>query len=388
MKELKRLSARLKEADPPRVALVSAQDPFLADEAIALLRNAMPQAQHVRLHADENGVEDLLDSHLCMSLFASSKVILLDRVHTLRKEGRSKLVPLLENAAEAVPPGLMVILLGGDKPLKEALLGRRKLPPGCEAWHFKRIYAGRELDGFVRSRLSAFGLRPGGGLLEAVTEWYENADRELGALAGELDKLAAYVGGGSSEATADDWRRVASQPLTARSWEYVDALCTRRARESVESLRELLESGMHPQAVVSVLARRIRALLLARLAAELGAAGPALRRAAEEQLSLPPYKYARRLEIGRMLKERLSTLASEHSLPAGALEPESPLVMGARVRAALRLPLRLLEDAAAALALLEYLPRTRGIPQELVLERFTIGFCRGTPLEYLTRALS
>jgi DNA polymerase-3 subunit delta len=89
------------------------------------------------------------------------------------------------------------------------------------------------------------------------------AGSQSGALAAELEKLVLYVG---DAATVDEAAVRNSLRDLAESWifDFTKALAQRQAGPAVTLLRALFEQGEHPLRLLSVIARELRLLLLAR----------------------------------------------------------------------------------------------------------------------------
>jgi DNA polymerase-3 subunit delta len=89
------------------------------------------------------------------------------------------------------------------------------------------------------------------------------AGPQAGALAAELEKLCLYVGDAPSIEEADV--RACLRDL-GESWifDFTKALAQRQAAAAVGLLRALFEQGEHPLRLLSVIARELRLLLLAR----------------------------------------------------------------------------------------------------------------------------
>ena len=92
---------------------------------------------------------------------------------------------------------------------------------------------------------------------------HRRAGAQLSALAAELEKLCLYTGDAPAIEEADV--RASVRDL-AESWifDFTKALAQRQAAPAVALLRALFEQGEHPLRLLSVIARELRLLLLAR----------------------------------------------------------------------------------------------------------------------------
>jgi DNA polymerase-3 subunit delta len=91
----------------------------------------------------------------------------------------------------------------------------------------------------------------------------QRAGTQAGVLASELEKLCLYVG---DAATIDDAAVRDSVRDLAESWvfDFTKALAQRQAGAAVAQLRALFAQGEHPLRLLSLIARELRLLLLAR----------------------------------------------------------------------------------------------------------------------------
>ncbi len=92
---------------------------------------------------------------------------------------------------------------------------------------------------------------------------HRRAGAQVGPLASELEKLCLYVG---EEPTIEEADVRTSLRDLAESWifDFTKALAQRQAAPAVGLLRALFEQGEHPLRLLSVIARELRLLLLAR----------------------------------------------------------------------------------------------------------------------------
>lgn len=112
--------------------------------------------------------------------------------------------------------------------------------------------------------------------------------RDLTALAGELQKLAAYAGE-REEIGADDVRACATRTAESTVFAMTDALCEGRARDAFALLNVLLQSGEQRIGILAMICRQVRQMLYVREMRAAGMAPPQIARA----LAVPPFALTR-----------------------------------------------------------------------------------------------
>lgn len=159
--------------------------------------------------------------------------------------------------------------------------------------------------------------------------------RDLTALSGELEKLAAYAGG-REEITAEDVELVATHTAECTVFAMVDALCERRAAEAFRLLGVLLQGGEQRIGILAMITRQYRQLTY--LSALRARGTPQAETA--KLLGVPPFALGRlsRQLGGRSFETLRGALAlcvqADYDVKRGALREDAALE---------RLMLRLLE---------------------------------------------
>lgn len=116
------------------------------------------------------------------------------------------------------------------------------------------------VDALIERILGGAGKRPSPAARQLI---HRRAGTQAGPLAAELEKLCLYAGTAAVIDEADV--RVSLRDL-AESWifDFTKALAQRQAAPALTLLRALFEQGEHPLRLMSVIARELRLLLLAR----------------------------------------------------------------------------------------------------------------------------
>lgn len=123
-----------------------------------------------------------------------------------------------------------------------------------------------ELSKWVAGRLKPLGKRMGAPALNSLSFM---AGRDLTRLAGELDKLAAYVGE-RSEITQADVREIVSASLEYNVFELLNHLLEGKLGDAQRMVNTLLMGGQTAIGILAMLARQLRQLAHMRYALDAG----------------------------------------------------------------------------------------------------------------------
>lgn len=184
----------------------------------------------------------------------------------------------------------------------------------------------------------------------------QRAGAQAGVLAGELEKLCLYVG---DAATIDEAAARDSVRDLAESWvfDFTKALAQRQAGAAVAQLRALFAQGEHPLRLLSLIARELRLLLLARDCLRGSLAGS----------WTPRTTYA-------TFRDRLLPTLSEDE--QAALGPLHPFVLYQCLQNASRTSAAHLQRAVLALQALDVAFKSTPTDPRIRLEAFVLDFCR------------
>jgi len=182
---------------------------------------------------------------------------LLERVEQGNRELREALLDYIPK----LPPTTWLVLeeertIGEDNPI---LAEARKLEKAGKAkvLTFERL-KGEKLNAWIRERAEEKGIEI---TLEAVEELAAFVGDELRILDSELDKLAAYVNG-QRPVTRDDVHALVSYIREASIFSMVDAMGRKDAKSALDVLHRLLDQGEHPLAILGMVVRQIRIMIL------------------------------------------------------------------------------------------------------------------------------
>jgi DNA polymerase-3 subunit delta len=166
----------------------------------------------------------------------------------------------LSDYLEQVPPTTALVLwepqeISPAHPIYKTLMrlaqeGRAQVIP-CQP-----IKKEEELADWIMARARVKGARL---TYDAAQELATYVGSQLRLLDQELDKLSVYAAG--RPITPADVRLLVSATREANVFQMVDALGAGGGRQAVQILRDLLEDGQPPLAILGMLARQVRLLL-------------------------------------------------------------------------------------------------------------------------------
>ena len=184
----------------------------------------------------------------------------------------------------------------------------------------------------------------------------QRAGTQAGVLASELEKLCLYVG---DAATIDDAAVRDSVRDLAESWvfDFTKALAQRQAGAAVGQLRALFAQGEHPLRLLSLIARELRLLLLARDCLRGSLAG----------------SWTPRTTYNTFRDRLLPTLSEEEQAALGGVHP---FVLYQCLQNASRTSGRHLQRGMLALQELDIAFKSTPTDPRIRLEAFVLDFCR------------
>jgi len=197
----------------------------------------------------------------------------------------------LADYVERMPPTTTLVLLDGDVPADGPLLDALRDKGAVR--HF-RLPDRRALPGWVQTRARTLGLRIDGRAAHLLGELVGS---DLWALAGELDKLAAYAAG--RPVGEEDVRTLVSAARELEVWDLLDAVVEGRPAVALKQLRRLIVQGSNASYLLATIQGRYRRLALAREMIDAGASA---------------VRIGQRLSASGYGLERLLDQASRHPL--------------------------------------------------------------------------
>lgn len=238
----------------PQVVLLWSPEEFLAHETAQEMLAQLPEGTEVlELAAEGTEVPGLAEALQAPSLFSSERAVVVRDAERLSKSGVESARELLE--AEGL--GARVLLLAvSDRP--PSRLTKAVEPFGKV--HRLPAPKRRELAGWTAKRLRDAGVKAD---REAAVALSEAIGGDLRELAQGIDQLATRVGHGGA-VTAEDVRRHFPGSAELPVWELFDAVAAGRGPDALRVLRQLLDQGDEPMAILFALVSQLRYLIRTR----------------------------------------------------------------------------------------------------------------------------
>lgn len=182
---------------------------------------------------------------------------------------------------------------------------------------------GAQLESWLTRRAQTLGVRLDP---DAAQLLVAALGTDLRAMAGELEKLAIYVGAGS-RITPADVRLLTESTHQSRVFDLTDALARRDRPRALALLHELLEAGESPLGIVAITASQTRALIQVKALTEQGMRPPQIAQTAGlapfvVEKSLP---LARQFTLAQLERAHRQLLEIDAALKLSKLTPDMAL---------------------------------------------------------------
>lgn len=323
----------------PPLTVLEGEESFLRAQALrallAAFRSARPGAAEMFVQGGGDGKFDfpaLLEEMSGAGLFASDKIIIIRNVQKdffpekMASEGKTNPWQMLAERLDALPENVFCIVevdkINAARVLGKALNRGTVVP--CPL-----MTGAGDVFRWLQTQARAQGMALDRGAAELLQTTY---GANLGALAGELEKLALFTSGGEA-VTLDIVRQFMPDNEEFNSFELLNALEARNRRQALHFARLITGQGSRDQGgklqsadtsahiALSTCSQRFEQLLRVRMAVD-GGASPA---AVAERLRLPPWQAqklceaARRFsfsELARILETIADAIAAAHDTGA------------------------------------------------------------------------
>lgn len=156
-----------------------------------------------------------------------------------------------------IPATTVLVLIDGE--IKPANPLKKVLSPMAKVVMTFPLQRGEKLQSWVSQQVAKEGGRISS---EAVKALAEMVGSDLWAMSGEIEKLLLYASGRQIE--VEDVNKLVSFVPEANIFSLVDALLRRQVRAAHRWLHLLLQQGSQPPYILTMIAREIRFLLLAK----------------------------------------------------------------------------------------------------------------------------
>ncbi len=205
-------------------------------------------------HAKECQVDDIVDSARTLPVFAPRRLVI---VKGSDKFSAAELEALTRYIEEPVPESCLVFV--GEKVDKRKKFFQNFQKKGALV-EFKGLYE-NQIPSFVKEQSANYGFSF---TEDAMALFCRRSGTSLQEIDGELQKLSQYLGDDKKLADVDDVKAIVSDTRIDSIFDMVNAIGRRDAGEALRLLGRLLDEGMAPLAVLSMLTRHFRQLWMSR----------------------------------------------------------------------------------------------------------------------------
>ncbi len=265
-RELRQLRTDCAEGRPPSLIVVMGDDGYRRSEIARRLPSwIVPEEERdlsvTHLSGRDAAPRDILASIDTESLpffQTSRRVVLVRDCQLLTGKTDPDAEPFLRRIQEGLPADLTLIVEAPavDKRNKVCTT----LLSEARVLNFEQSTKESDIAEFVTQRMKGVGIAADRGVVSAMVAM---APADMGVLAGEVRKLAAYLGD-RREVTLEDVEAVVTRSRETIVFELTDALGRKDAEAGMARLRELLHQGHSAIGIVMLIASRLRLLLVAR----------------------------------------------------------------------------------------------------------------------------
>lgn len=305
----------------PPLLLLYGEESFLIDRTLHRLRDLLvpEEARDFNYHlfrGREARVETVLDAARTLPIFSPRRLIVFREVDEVPAGELDSFLSYLRDPA----PETVLVLVAGK------IDGRRKFYQEfrkCgEQVEFRRLYD-NQIPAFVREQARAAGVT----LTEdAMALFCRRVGTGLQEVYGELAKLCSYLGE-KKLADVADVTAVVSDTRADSVFDLTNAIGEEKTGEALLLLRRLLEEGVAPLVILTMLARHFRQLWMARELLDRGTPAKEIAR----QIGLNPYfvdgvlAQARRFSTERCRQAFDLLLAVDLALKSSGAHPSALL---------------------------------------------------------------
>ncbi len=249
------LDALRAHLDKGRIAplyLLAGAEPFLAQEALRLIGQALEakEGQVSRItHDGETSRATVLDDARTLDLFSPARLVVVSPADAFVDKNAAALASYAEHPA---PKACLVLIT-------EKADARTRLVKTAQKTHSmvacNPLYD-REVPAWITNHAKSLGLHVDRPVAQLLVEFL---GADLGALAGELEKLRLYIGS-RRQVTTDDVEEVSLRDRARGIFELGNAIGRKEPDKVMLILNRLLEQGEKPGGILFLTSRHIRKL--------------------------------------------------------------------------------------------------------------------------------
>lgn len=205
-------------------------------------------------HGKEARIETILDTVRTLPVFSPTRLVLIKDAEKLSTSDLDELILYVDNP---VPEACLVLV--GDKIDRRKKFFQTFQKKGALV-EFKGLYE-NQIPSFVKEQASAAGFSF---TEDALALFCRRSGTSLLEIDGELQKLFQYLGQERKLVDVADVEAIVSDTRVDSIFDMVNAIGRREAGEALRLLGRLLDEGIAPLLVLSMLARHFRQLWMSR----------------------------------------------------------------------------------------------------------------------------
>jgi DNA polymerase-3 subunit delta len=253
--ELKRA---LEEGNFPNLLLLHGEEGFFLERAVHGLRETAvpPEARDFNFnlyHARDIGAEIIIDNALTLPVFSPRRLILIKDAQHFPASELEKFIPYLKDPAPETVLVFTADKIDGRKKFFQEFRKHGKLV------EFKKLY-----DNQIPACIKELARESGFSLTEdALSLFSKRVGTNLQEIHGEVSKLRAFLGEKSLADVADVAAIVADTRVDS-IFDLTNALGRKDVPQALRLLNRLLDEGMAPLLLLSMMVRHFRQLWKAR----------------------------------------------------------------------------------------------------------------------------
>ncbi len=244
---------------PRPVYILAGEEQFQLDETLDELEKALSvdTLNRETLHPPEASADDIIMATQTMPFLSDRRLVIVREAHKLKVSEAGKLALFIAHPSASA----CLVLLWNDripKEIKKSALFAAAEKSGMVV-DFKKMYE-RELPAWVQKRAAFIGKRMG---MDAVNHLLAESGPGLLDLAGEIEKLALYVGK-KPEITAEDVEKAGGHTRHSDLNAFRNALETRDTALSLKTAESLLKDGEPALKMLAVIYNFVRRFIIAK----------------------------------------------------------------------------------------------------------------------------
>ena len=253
------LQKKIKSGDLPELLYLYGTEKFFLDRTLKQITDAtVPEdARDFNLqvyHGKEMQIEAVLDSVRTLPVFSPNRLVVIKDADKLSAADLESLSSYVE---DAVPETCLVLV--GDKVDKRKKFFQLFAKKGALV-EFKGLYE-NQIPAFVKDQAVASGYSF---TEDALALFCRRSGTSLMEIDGELQKLFQYTGQDRKLVDVSDVEEIVSDTRVDSIFDMVNAIGRREAGEALRLLGRLLDEGIAPLVVLSMLTRHFRQLWMSR----------------------------------------------------------------------------------------------------------------------------